>query len=93
MHTIRQQMIEALRQEELDALELSGLLGIPEREVYNHLPHLARTLAAAGMTLRISPYRCLSCQYTFTDRGRFDRPSRCPRCRKSHIRLATYTID
>lgn len=85
-------MIELLREEELDAMELSGLLSIREKEVYEHLPHIARTLASSGEKLIITPYGCLSCDYIFSDRPRFDRPGRCPRCKGGHIRMATYTI-
>jgi len=92
MSTIRQRMIELLREEELDAMELSQLLSIPEKEVYDHLPHLARTLASSNEKLIVSPYVCLSCQYSFGGRVRFNRPGRCPRCRHTHIRMATYTI-
>lgn len=85
-------MMELLREEELDALALSQLLSIREREVYEHLPHIARTLAASSEKLTITPYCCLKCDYVFAGRSRFTRPGRCPRCRATHIRMATYTI-
>lgn len=92
MNTLRQRMIALLREEELDALELSSLLSIREKEVYEHLPHIARSLASSGEKLIISPYVCLRCNYSFSGRSRFDRPGRCPRCREGHIRMATYSI-
>lgn len=92
MTTVRQQMIELLREEELDAMELSQVLSIPEKEVYEHLPHLVRTLGSSREKLIISPYLCLKCNYSFAGRTRFDRPGRCPRCKHTHIRMATYTI-
>lgn len=85
-------MIELLREEELDAMELSQILSIQEKEVYEHLPHIAKTLVSAGEHLIITPYRCLKCDYAFTDRPRFNRPGRCPRCKNTHIRMATYAI-
>lgn len=92
MATVRQDMMALLREEELDALELSQLLSIREKEVYEHLPHIARTLAAHGERLVITPYQCLNCQYVFQQRDRFNRPGRCPRCKEAHIRMATYRI-
>lgn len=92
MTTLRQRIIELLREEELDAMELSQLLSIREKEVYEHLPHIARTLASSGEKLIISPYRCLNCDYSFVGRSRFDRPGRCPRCKEGHIRMATYSV-
>lgn len=93
MSTLRKRMIELLREEELDALGLSQLLSIREKEVYDHLPHIAKTLAAAGERLVVTPYRCLNCDFTFKERSRFNRPGRCPSCREGHIRMATYRVE
>lgn len=92
MTTLRQRMIELLKEEELDALELSQLLSIREKEVYEHLPHIARSLKAKGLELVVGPYVCLGCGYTFRERTRLNRPGRCPRCKEGQIRMATYTI-
>jgi predicted Zn-ribbon and HTH transcriptional regulator len=85
-------MIELLREEELDALELSQILSIREKEVYEHLPHIVKTLASSKERLIISPYVCLQCDYAFKKRSRVDRPGRCPRCKGGHIRMARYSI-
>lgn len=92
MNTIRKQMIALLREDELDALDLSQLLSIREKEVYEHLPHIARSLAAAGEKLVIRPYHCLNCGYTFKERSRFNRPGRCPHCKEGHIEMARYSV-
>ena len=92
MKTVRKAIIALLREEELDALELSQILSIREKEVYEHLPHIARTLAAAGEKLIVTPYRCLNCGYTFRERSRLNRPGRCPHCREGHIQMARYRI-
>lgn len=92
MATLRKRMIELLRDEELDALDLSALLSIREKEVYEHLPHIAKSLASSGEKLIVEPYRCLNCDFVFKDRDRLNRPGRCPRCKEGHIRMATYTI-
>lgn len=93
MSTIRQRMMDLLREEELDSLALSQILSIPEKEVFEHLPHVVKSLKASGEKLTVSPYLCLHCDYTFDTRARFTRPGRCPRCRNSHIRMATYFIE
>ena len=38
MQTIRHQMMTLLNRAEMTAIELSQILGIPEKEVYGHLP-------------------------------------------------------
>ena len=91
--TIRQQIIDLLRNQEMDARELSREVSIREKEVYDHLTHIARSLAVKGNKLNIQPARCLSCDYAFEDRQRFTRPGRCPRCKKSHLQSPSYFID
>ena len=92
MPTIRQQIIELLADAEMDARQLSGEVGIKEKEVYEHLAHIARSLAAKGNKLTIRPSECLKCGYVFKDRKRFTRPGRCPRCRESHLINPSYKI-
>ena len=93
MGTIRQQIIELLADREMDAREISRELGIREKEVYEHLVHIAKSLAAKGKALLIQPSRCLSCGYVFKDRKRFTRPGRCPRCKKTHLQSPAYYIQ
>jgi predicted Zn-ribbon and HTH transcriptional regulator len=92
MKTIRQQIIEFLTDAEMEARDLSGAVGIKEKEVYEHLTHIARSLAARGSKLTIRPSECLKCGYVFKDRKRFTRPGRCPRCRETHIINPSFKI-
>ena len=91
--TIRQQIIDLLSQGEMDARELSREVGIREKEVYDHLGHISRSLAAKGKSLNIRPAQCLSCGYEFKNRRRFTRPGRCPRCKKTHLQSPAFYID
>jgi len=91
--TIRQQIIEILRQEELNAIDISQMVSVLEKEVYEHLAHISRSLKAKNKKLLVDPYCCLSCGFVFRDRHRFSRPGRCPKCREGHIRMATYRIE
>lgn len=90
--TTRQDMIDILSKEEMSAREISQALGIREKEVYDHLSHIARSLIARGKKLNIQPYSCLGCGFVFQDRNRFNRPSRCPRCKGSRLQEAMYRI-
>jgi len=92
METIRQRIMTLLIDKEMDARELSQIMGIREKEVYEHLPHIARSLAAQRKKLIIQPVRCLACGYVFKNRTRFTRPGRCPLCKKSHLEEAKYKI-
>ena len=92
MLTIRQQIIVLISDREMDARELSREVGIKEKEVYEHLVHIQRSLAAKGSKLAVRPSECLSCGYVFKDRRRLTRPGRCPRCRQSQLTHPAYQI-
>jgi len=93
MGTIRQQIIELLTAGEMDARELSRAVGVKEKEVYEHLAHIARSQAAKGSKLAVRASECLSCGYVFKDRRRFTRPGRCPRCRESQLINPSFKIS
>ena len=92
MVTIRLQIIALLKQDELNAIDISQMVSVREKEVYEHLAHISRSLKAKKLKLLIDPYCCLSCGYVFKDRDRFTRPGRCPQCKGGHVRMATYRI-
>jgi predicted Zn-ribbon and HTH transcriptional regulator len=93
METIRQQMIDLLSEEEMSAIEVSQELRIAEKEVYTHLPHIARSVATQGKKLLILPSRCLKCGYVFEERKRFTRPGHCPKCKATYIQRPAYRIS
>ena len=93
MPTVRQQIIEMLKQDDLNAIDISKMVSVREKEVYEHLAHISRSLKAKSQKLLIDPYFCLSCGYVFKDRHRFTRPGRCPKCKSGHVRMATYRIS
>ena len=92
MQTIRQEIIDLLTRQEMDARRISGQVGIQEKEVIAHLSHIARSLAVKGKKLTIHPAECLLCGYVFEKRRRFTRPGRCPRCKKSHLQSPGFYI-
>jgi hypothetical protein len=92
MQTIRQQIIDLLREQESNAREISQAVHIMEKEVYAHLEHIDRTIGRQGLKLVVQPYACLSCGFTFEARRRWTRPGRCLVCRQGHIRMAVYRI-
>ena len=83
--TLRQSLAAALRQGEHAAHDLSRLVGIPEKAVADHLRHLAKSLPAHSEQLVVTAAVCQSCGYAFPARTRLTRPSRCPRCRGTHL--------
>jgi predicted Zn-ribbon and HTH transcriptional regulator len=92
MPTLRQKIISLLSETELSAWEISGKMGISEKEVYEHLSHIARSVASQNKRVVITPADCQTCGYVFEDRKRFTRPGRCPQCKKSRIQNPRFRI-
>ena len=90
--TLRQQIMTLLCDAEMSARDISGTVGIREKEVAGHLAHIARTITVQGKTLVVRPFQCLSCGYVFKDRKRYTRPGRCPECKGSHLESPTFRI-
>jgi len=82
---VRAALREALRGRPLTALELSAAVGIPHKQVDDHLEHLQKSVTAEGEALVMDPATCLGCGYVFRDRTRTSRPSRCPKCKSERI--------
>ena len=91
--TIRQEILDLLTEESMDVRAISGALGVEEKEIIDHLGHIQKTVARQKKKLRIEPSECLSCGFRFTDRRRFTRPGRCPRCRSGQITYPAYRIQ
>ncbi len=91
--TARARLLAAIAAEPQSARELSQRVGLSEKEILEHLPHLARSLAAAGRTLGILPARCKSCGFHFEPQLARARPSRCPDCKSERIEAARFALD
>ncbi len=92
MATIRQQIIDLLSDGPCDARDISQTLGIREKEVYDHLDHIAKSVSAQNRKLKVRPPVCLSCGYEFRDRKRLTKPGRCPECRQQRIQSPVYQV-
>jgi len=92
MQTIRKQMIGLLEKEEMSAREISQAVRIREKEVYEHLAHIERTVSTQRKKLVITPSQCLECGYVFKNRKRYTRPGRCPHCKIERIGNPTYRV-
>jgi predicted Zn-ribbon and HTH transcriptional regulator len=92
--TVRQRMIELLAETRLSAYQLAQLLGIPERHVEDHLPHIVKSLVRdRSRRFVLDPSACSDCGFVFRDRTKLTRPSRCPICRSEAVTAPRYGID
>ena len=92
--TPRQRIIDLITRTRLSSHQLAQMLGIPERQVEEHLTHVVKTIAR-DKTRRfiLDPARCQDCDFVFRDRSRLTSPSRCPHCRSEAIAAPRYGID
>jgi len=90
--TARTRLREALSDEPLSARELSQRVGLSEKEVLEHLLHVARSLSTEGRSLDILPARCKSCSFHFEADLARARPSRCPNCKAERIEAARFSV-
>ncbi len=91
MNTIRQAIRELLQEQAFSALELSQRLSLPEKEIYEHLQHVARA-PGAGFRFQLMPAVCRKCGFTFSKRERLTVPSRCPICRQQSIKRPRFAL-
>ncbi len=93
MSTTRQEIMALLSEGEYGAKNISKFIRISEKEVYEHLEHIGRSLKSQKMRLKITPALCLQCGFRFEDRSRFTSPGKCPRCKGEHIQDPQYGIQ
>jgi predicted Zn-ribbon and HTH transcriptional regulator len=91
--TARARLRDALSAEPQSARELSQRASLSEKEILEHLPHIARSLAADGRALDILPARCKSCSFHFERELQRARPSRCPKCKSERIEAARFSLQ
>ncbi|MDH5640731.1 MAG: hypothetical protein OEY28_05515 [Nitrospira sp.] len=92
--TVRQRMMDLLIHARRSSHQLAQLLGIPERQVEDHLTHVVKSLAR-NRTRRfiLDPAACPDCGFVFRDRRKLTKPSRCPSCRSEGITAPRYGIE
>lgn len=93
--SVRQSLREALLKGAATARDLSRLVGIPERDVAEHVRHLDRSLRHGGERVVVEPASCLACGFVFShrERHRYTRPGRCPQCHARRISLPVFKIE
>jgi predicted Zn-ribbon and HTH transcriptional regulator len=83
--TIRQEIISLLENRAFSAREISACIGVSEKEVYEHLEHIQRTINKKEHNLIVTPSACKKCGFVFKKRERLKKPGKCPVCRHEMI--------
>ena len=88
---MRKEIVSVLEGQTLSAKDISGAAGISEKQVYEHLQHIQKTINKDGYSLILTPAECKKCGFRFTKRGRLQKPGKCPLCRGQAITEPLFT--
>lgn len=75
------------------ARELATAASISEKDVVEHLEHLAYSLRREGFRLDVHAAACLACGFVFGERERLTTPSACPKCRSERVSPPTFRVQ
>ncbi|GBD97159.1 MAG TPA: transcriptional regulator [Nitrospirae bacterium] len=90
--TVRQEIISVLKGQTLSVKDISGTVRVSEKEVYDHLYHIQKTINKKGCTLVVTPAVCKKCGFTFKKREKLKKPGKCPICRSETIKEPFFSI-
>ena len=91
--TPRQRIVQLITGTPLSSFQLAQMVGIPERQVEDHLSHIVKTVSRdAARRFVLESSVCQHCGFEFKERSRLTRPSRCPRCRSESITAPRFGI-
>jgi hypothetical protein len=82
-----------LEEQPVSARDVSGAVGMMEKEVYPHLEHIRRSLQRERRRLIVLPASCLKCGFVFRKRQRLTTPGKCPVCRSESISELLFSIE
>jgi predicted Zn-ribbon and HTH transcriptional regulator len=91
--TIRRKIVALLLEREHSAKDLSIELRVPEKEIYDHLEHIRKTVNKGESELTVTPAACEKCGFVFKKRERLKKPGKCPFCRGELIREPIFRIN
>jgi predicted Zn-ribbon and HTH transcriptional regulator len=90
--TVRQNIISVLRGQKASARDISSEVRISEKEAYEHLEHILRTVNKRDYSLIITPAECRKCGFVFRKRDKLKKPGKCPLCHGELIKEPLFSI-
>lgn len=91
--TIRHDIISVLTGRTMSARQISGEVGISEKDVYQHLEHVRKTLESHTGKLVVVPARCRRCGFEFKKREKLKKPGKCPACKGEFIEDPIFSVE
>ncbi|BAI80840.1 conserved hypothetical protein [Deferribacter desulfuricans SSM1] len=88
MGTIRQKLLEVLKDDYYSTKDLSKILPIPEKDIIEHLKEVAKS----RVKIKVKNPICKKCGFKFTNLKHFKKPSKCPMCKSTFISEPEFKI-
>lgn len=82
--TRREQIISLLQQRSCSVWELTRQFQVPIKVIIDDLKHIEHSLKKSHRLKQSAPV-CQSCDFIFTSRDKWQKPSRCPHCKSERI--------
>lgn len=92
LDTVRHEIVSSLLGRTLSARDISHEVHIGEREVYDHLEHIRKSLNRKERSLVVVPARCRKCGFEFRKRERLKAPGKCPVCKGESIADPLFSV-
>jgi predicted Zn-ribbon and HTH transcriptional regulator len=90
--TIRQKIISLLEDKTLSAKDISTDVRASEKEIYEHLEHIQRTINKSKHNFIVTPAICKKCGFIFRKRDKLKKPGKCPVCRGELIQEPLFSV-
>ena len=91
--TLRHEIRAFLEERTASAKEISSHVGIPEKNVYEHLEHIQKTMSKKECHLVVTPAECKKCGFIFSKREKLKKPGKCPVCKNEAIHEPLFSIE
>lgn len=73
--------------------DISKNVGLSEKEVYEHLYHIRKSIDKQNYVFVIEPAECKKCGFIFKKREKLKKPGKCPLCRSESIKEPLFSIN
>jgi predicted Zn-ribbon and HTH transcriptional regulator len=90
--TIRREIISVLVGKTLSAKDISADVRVSEKEIYEHLEHIQRTINKSEHNFIVTPSVCKKCGFVFRKRDKLKKPGRCPVCHGESIQEPLFSV-
>ena len=89
--TRREEIIKLLSEKKLTANSIAKIFDVELSEIIEDLEHIKKSIKPKK--LKQEPAYCKKCSFTFKERDKIRKPSKCPKCKSEWIQEALFYIN